>query len=348
MKRLIVFVVLLSLLAGNASVSYGEDNGKTAEASKKIAVYFKPDITVRLNGMRLLFRDSNEQAVYPIVYNGRTYLPLRAMSALMKEPVEWNASSKIIFLGMSPADRKKQSAKVNTAAVAVVSDSGITLLPKPELAEGYLKSDVSIMYNLQVQSFFDRDGNPLYPIIYNNSTYLPLRALSELLQYSIEWDQASKTVLLVHEDQEDLQEETVEEEPEPSLAAQKIKNLFELEEVLYYEATAKTVMLKQAASYEEKQTILTEISQCYLNAQKMTEDAKKLNLSGFTKREAGAYEKTVSFIESAEYYILLLENISYLAAQNEDYSMLAEIFQYYAFDSQVKMEEARERIQALH
>jgi len=41
-----------------------------------------------------------------------------------------------------------------------------------------------------------RLGNPVYPIIYNGTTYLPIRAVSNMLDIPVAWDATTKTVIL--------------------------------------------------------------------------------------------------------------------------------------------------------
>ena len=60
-----------------------------------------------------------------------------------------------------------------------------------------------------------------------------------------------------------------------------------------------------------------------------------------------AYNKMVKYLELAEYYTLVFENITYLAANDEDYSMFQETFTAFALESINKMDVAREAIQAL-
>lgn len=42
----------------------------------------------------------------------------------------------------------------------------------------------------------DVNGNPVYPLLYNGTTYLPIRAVSNMLGLNVDWDGATQTVLL--------------------------------------------------------------------------------------------------------------------------------------------------------
>ena len=49
-------------------------------------------------------KDANGTVVYPISYNGTTYVPLRAVSNMMGLPVDWNGDTRTVYLGA--ADRQ--------------------------------------------------------------------------------------------------------------------------------------------------------------------------------------------------------------------------------------------------
>lgn len=62
--------------------------------------------------------------------------------------------------------------------------------------QAYLNYGITIEYNGEPQQMFDANGVRLYPITYNNSTYVPIRAVSNILGVNVDWDQATKTVIL--------------------------------------------------------------------------------------------------------------------------------------------------------
>lgn len=352
MKRIVAFLVLAVLLLGNISAAYANETSSSAPSQKKVLVYVKPDVTVKLNGVKQSFRNSRGQAVYPMIYNGCAYLPIRASSAIMKEPVEWDKASKTIFIGKTLSNPNKSTGIIPTAAAVAVSESAISAVPKPTLESAYLKPDMLVMYDFAIQNFQDVNGEIIYPIIYNGSAYLPIRSISKLMNAPIEWDGKIKTISIENAT-DDVYAVTEEEQEEKNalpttpeaINATKLKGLFEREEVLYYEATGHATAIKDAASTDDKALIAASITNNYQKAQALTLEIKGTDLTGFSESEKAAHEKLSAYAESTEYYILVLENIAYLAAQNNDYSMLAETFLYFALDSQTKMEEARTAIQ---
>ncbi|MDE6994595.1 MAG: copper amine oxidase N-terminal domain-containing protein [Lachnospiraceae bacterium] len=60
----------------------------------------------------------------------------------------------------------------------------------------YLNYGITIKYNGEVQNLTDAGGNRVYPISYNGTTYLPVRAVSNMLGIAVDWDGATQTVLL--------------------------------------------------------------------------------------------------------------------------------------------------------
>jgi len=65
-----------------------------------------------------------------------------------------------------------------------------------------IKREVTIKYEGEVQNMKDGLGNPVYPLMYNGTTYLPIRAVSNMLNIPIEWEAATKTVILGTEEKQ--------------------------------------------------------------------------------------------------------------------------------------------------
>ena len=60
----------------------------------------------------------------------------------------------------------------------------------------YLNYGITIKYDGETQNLTDAAGNRVYPITYNGTTYLPVRAVSNMLGVAVDWDGATQTVLL--------------------------------------------------------------------------------------------------------------------------------------------------------
>ena len=73
------------------------------------------------------------------------------------------------------------------AAAAPIAPTGIQALLSP---------DITVVYNGEAQSMKDAEGNPVYPILYNGTTYLPVRAVSGMLGLPVDWIGDTRTVVL--------------------------------------------------------------------------------------------------------------------------------------------------------
>lgn len=68
-----------------------------AVSGKNITIY--PGISIYLDDSKLNPTDVNGNPVEVFVYNGTTYLPVRAVSEALDIPVEWEASTRTVYLG---------------------------------------------------------------------------------------------------------------------------------------------------------------------------------------------------------------------------------------------------------
>ena len=55
--------------------------------------------TIIYNNTKQSFTDANGKTVYPVVKDGTTYLPIRALCSMLNIPVEWNGTTSSIYLG---------------------------------------------------------------------------------------------------------------------------------------------------------------------------------------------------------------------------------------------------------
>ena len=318
-----------------ASAAPGNAGNQASELPSKIQVYVKPDVAVTLNGEFLQFSDEKGNTVYPIIYNGSTYLPVRAVSELMGEPIEWVNSAKMVLIGMTLSNPDKQH--INTETARYVKTVEYRCEEQGLLAEAYLKPDVKILYDFEEQKFKNVVGAPVYPIIYNGSTYLPLRSAAELMGIDIGWDNETKTVYL-------------EEDVEPVVVRAETQNLikmFEATEKTYNDST-KDLMKLQSTEAEKLPALAAKISEHYAKAKSNNEKVQAmLETEAFNEDEEEACMLLAGFSALCENYVLVLENIVYMAVQEQDYSVLADVFFDYAVKTQEAMEKAREAIACL-
>ena len=81
------------------------------------------------------------------------------------------------------------------------------MLGTAAFAAGVYSKTIKVDYlNIQLQvngrsvTPRDVDGNVVDPFAYNGTTYLPIRAVSEALDKTVDWDQKTKTVIVKEKD----------------------------------------------------------------------------------------------------------------------------------------------------
>lgn len=116
------------------------------------------DVKIVIDGQQLIAKDANGTVVYPIIKEGTTYLPVRAIGQAFGKAVDWDEETNTVFVG-----DKGDMLQLYTETVKIVID-GVTIDPR------------------------DADGNSVAPFIENGTTYLPVRAIGEAFGKNVAWD----------------------------------------------------------------------------------------------------------------------------------------------------------------
>lgn len=74
-----------------------------AAAGKNITVY--PGVNIYIDDQKLDPKDVNGNPVEVFVYNGTTYLPVRAVSEALGKPVQWEGSTNSVYVGKHTGDK---------------------------------------------------------------------------------------------------------------------------------------------------------------------------------------------------------------------------------------------------
>ena len=93
---------------------------------------------------------------------------------------------------------------LGVALSAFILGSAVTASADPMITkvEAEINKGISISYNGTTQSLKDGNGNPIYPMTYMGSTYLPLRATAGLFGEDVRWDAATSTIYLGSEEKQ--------------------------------------------------------------------------------------------------------------------------------------------------
>lgn len=154
----------------------------TLNAAAATAAQLRPDMTIIIDGVEQTFYNAQGQEVHPILCGGTTYLPVRAIGEVMGKNVDWNQTNKTVTL----------SGTRTTPATAGTPDAAA----KVKNISVDIRTDFTIVADGTTQVFKDAAGKRVYPMLYNGSTYLPLRAVGGLMGKTVDWDGATQTVTL--------------------------------------------------------------------------------------------------------------------------------------------------------
>ena len=167
---LLCFVLLLSPLTASA------------RAASDVTAQLRPDVTIVIDGSKRIFYNAGGQQVHPLSYAGTTYLPLRAIGELMGKVVTWNQDAKTASLGGVRTDAPNVG-RPDTSA-------------RPRDVTAALRDDFTVVVDGTVRAFADANGKTVYPLLYQGSAYLPVRAIGELMGKIVDWDGKTNTVTL--------------------------------------------------------------------------------------------------------------------------------------------------------
>lgn len=113
MKRIRVLTAGMLCAAGIAV------GASAAGIIQSVQSELRPDFTVKIDGEVCTFKDVNGEVVYPMLYEGTTYLPIRAIGEIMGKTVYWYEDDKLIEL-------KDEKTTVTDADVIVTEGNSTT------------------------------------------------------------------------------------------------------------------------------------------------------------------------------------------------------------------------------
>ena len=157
-----------------------------AASSQSVTAQLSPHYTIVVDGVERTFYNVAGEEVHPIVYQGTTYLPLRAIGELMDKNVNWDQSTKTATLYGSRGGSVTKGTPDPDAVKQSITAS--------------LRYDFTIVVDGVERTFTDVNGNTVYPLLYNGSTYLPLWAIGNLMGKTVVWGGKTCTATLGDDD----------------------------------------------------------------------------------------------------------------------------------------------------
>lgn len=174
-KRVSTLVLCAALTTTSLAIA------ANAAQNTNVTAQLSPGISIMVDGKERTFYNVSGQEVHPITYNGTTYLPIRAIGELMGKNVNWDQSTLTVTLGGQ-----------RTGSVSGTPDHAATT----QNITAQLRPDITIVVDGTNRTFADANGATVYPLLYDGSVYLPIRAIGNLMGKTVDWNGASSTVSL--------------------------------------------------------------------------------------------------------------------------------------------------------
>jgi len=176
----ISLVLILALLPLNIT---------SAVASDDVIAILSPTLKIMYNGEEQILYNVDGTPIYPILYNGRTYLPVRALCNMLGFYIEWDQANNRAVISEKPIDGLE-------AVPIALPQFGYPRETQSRSVNGIINHSIEIYFNSTKQHLINLDGTPMYPITIDGRTYLPLRAVAGILQLYVEWDQENNAAVI--------------------------------------------------------------------------------------------------------------------------------------------------------
>lgn len=176
MKKHLALILAMILVFNMSSIARAQN----APLPYTREVTLRGSVHVKFNGDEVCLKDTNGNTVLPIFFDGSHYLPLRALSGLVGLGVAWDGATKTVSL--------------TSGAAAAVTNGKVSSGDRTVTAT--IATNFTVTLDGAVKNFSDEAGNAVYPVLYNGTTYLPVRAVANLVGLTTDWDSASKSILL--------------------------------------------------------------------------------------------------------------------------------------------------------
>lgn len=139
---------------------------------------------VTVDGVKSDFADGQGNWIVPLSYNGTVYIPLRTAGDWMGAKVEWDQKAQTVLLttGGEPRVYFNYDGPETTPEEFAQYEKW-----EAEGVDVTLRPDLTVRVDGAVQAFTNAKGEPVYPVVFRDTTYLPVRSIGELCGKQVLW-----------------------------------------------------------------------------------------------------------------------------------------------------------------
>lgn len=149
--------------------------------AQQINVEYRPNVKVVIDEKLVEFKDTNGQTIYPIMYKGITYIPIKTIAEIMGKNYIYNRYSDTINLNGNLAPK-------------LIEATSTTQEVKNVLAE--LKPELKVILDNSKDNFVNLEDTSTYPLDFNGNIYIPAKTVSSIMDKEIVWNRENATVYL--------------------------------------------------------------------------------------------------------------------------------------------------------
>lgn len=163
MKRFIILLILCTTLLSCVAVAENVD------------AFLSNKIKITVNEKEFVPRESDGTQLRPIIYDSRTYLPLRSLAEALGAEVDYDAQTKTVSI--------------------TSSDEEVLEEDKAEYSE--TKLPISVVNNDSAGVYANGTEIETNSLVYNERVYLPVRKIGDALGAEVRYDTTVNTVMIM-------------------------------------------------------------------------------------------------------------------------------------------------------
>ena len=164
--------------------------GLTAQAGSWVGLSSSGVEQTYVDGVPAVFPFEEDQKMYyPVLYKDAAYIPLRTAAMWMGKNIEWDEETETATLS-GTAEKKIPSEWGDDGS----NDDGtwVGWYHCGDSGSAMLRPEFKIVLDGKKLDFTNARGETIYPLVFEDAIYLPLRNIGELTGYQVTWSQGKK------------------------------------------------------------------------------------------------------------------------------------------------------------